>query len=44
VRRAIEELIDVDRWNKQAAIQEVELKSIAHFAEQVRGLPQAPQP
>ena len=40
VRRAIEELIDVELWNRQVAVQAVELKCIAEFAETVKNLPQ----
>ena len=41
VREAIEGLIDWEPWNRQAAIQEVELKCIADFADAVESLPQA---
>lgn len=39
VRAAIEGLIDLERWNRQAAIQEKELKSISYIAEQMKKLP-----
>ena len=38
VRGAIKELIEARRWNRQISIQEVELRSISDFAEQVRSL------
>jgi hypothetical protein len=40
VREAIEGLIDWEPWNRQAAVQEVELKCIAEFADRVKNLPQ----
>jgi hypothetical protein len=40
VREAIEGLIDVDLWNRQVDVQEVELKCIADFADTVKNLPQ----
>ena len=40
VRKAAQELIEVDRWNRQIGIQEVELKCISDFTEQVRTLKQ----
>jgi hypothetical protein len=42
VRDAIQERIDFELWDRQVAIQEVELKSIADFADTVKNLPQAP--
>jgi hypothetical protein len=41
VSQAIEDLIDFDLWNRQIAVQQVELKSIADFADHVKNLPQA---
>jgi len=43
VRTAIEDLIDFDLWNRQIAVQQVELKSIADFADRVKSLPQVPR-
>jgi hypothetical protein len=40
VRNGIEELIDFDLWSRQVAVQEVELKCIADFADTVKKLPQ----
>jgi hypothetical protein len=42
VRNAIQELIDFELWNRQVAVQEVELKCIAEFADTVKNLPQLP--
>ena len=41
VRSAIEALIDFELWNRQIAVQEVELRCIADFAEKIKNLPQA---
>jgi hypothetical protein len=43
VREAIEELIVWEPWNRQIAVQEVELRCIADFANRVKSLPQIPQ-
>jgi len=43
VRSAIEGLIDFEWWNRQVAVQEVELQCIADFVERVKSLPQVPQ-
>jgi hypothetical protein len=40
VRNAIEGFIDFEPWNRQVAVQEVELKCIADFADTVKNLPQ----
>jgi hypothetical protein len=40
VRNDIEGLIDFEPWNRQVAVQEVELKCIADFADKVKNLPQ----
>jgi hypothetical protein len=40
VREAIEVLIDFELWNRQVAVQAVELKCIAEFADTVKNLPQ----
>ena len=40
VRKAIEGLIDFDRWNRQIGVQQVELNCIAEFVERVKSLPQ----
>jgi hypothetical protein len=42
VREAIDGLIDHDRWNRQVAVQEVEIRCIADFADTVKNLPQTP--
>jgi hypothetical protein len=42
VRDAIVGLIDVGPWNRQVAVQKVELKCIADFADRVKKLPQVP--
>jgi hypothetical protein len=42
VRSAIEGLIDFEAWNRQVAMQEVELKCIAEYVERVKSLPQLP--
>ena len=43
VTEAIEGLIDFDLWNRQVAVQEVELQCIADFVDTVKNLPRAPQ-
>lgn len=43
VREAIEGLIDWDLWNRQVAVQAVELRCIADFADRVKNLPQVPR-
>jgi hypothetical protein len=43
VRKAIDGLIDHERWNRQVAVQEVEMRCIADFADTVKNLPQAPR-
>jgi hypothetical protein len=43
VRSAIEGLIDSELWDRQVAVQEVELQCIADFADRVKHLPQLPQ-
>jgi hypothetical protein len=40
VRNAIEGLIDFESWNRQVAVQKLELKCIAEFADRVKNLPQ----
>ena len=40
VREAIESLIDFDLWNRQRAVQQVELNCIADFVDRVKNLPQ----
>jgi hypothetical protein len=40
VSDAIERLIDFDAWNRQVAVQEVEVNCIAEFAERVKSLSQ----
>jgi hypothetical protein len=39
VRGSTEGLIDFDRWDRQVAVQEVELRCIAEFADTVKNLP-----
>jgi hypothetical protein len=39
VREGIERLIDFELWNRQTAVQEVELKCIVEFADTVKNLP-----
>jgi hypothetical protein len=39
IRNAIEKLIEFALWNRQVAVQEVELKCIADFADTVKDLP-----
>jgi hypothetical protein len=41
VRDAIDGLIDHELWNRQVAVQEVEMRCIADFADRVKNLPQA---
>jgi len=43
VHEAIDGLIDHERWNRQVAVQEVEMRCIADFADTVKNLPQAPR-
>jgi hypothetical protein len=40
VEKAVSELIDFEIWNRQVAVQEVEFKSIAEFANRMKQLPQ----
>lgn len=40
VNESISGLIDHARWNRQVAVQQLELKCIAEFAERIRNLPQ----
>jgi hypothetical protein len=40
VREPNEDLIDFEPWERQVALQEVELKCIADFAHKVKNLPQ----
>jgi hypothetical protein len=40
VRNASEGLIGIELWNRQVAVQDVELKCIADFADKVKNLPQ----
>jgi hypothetical protein len=42
VRAAVEGLIDVELWDRQVRVQEVELQCIADFADRVKNLPQVP--
>jgi hypothetical protein len=41
VGTAIEVLIDFELWNRQVAVQQVEMNCIAEFADRVKNLPQA---
>jgi len=41
VDKSVRSLIDRERWNRQVAVQQVELNCIADFAERIRNLPQA---
>jgi hypothetical protein len=41
VRKAIESVIDWEKWNQQKSTEKVEFDCIKRFAEMVRSLPQA---
>lgn len=41
VDKSVQSSIDRERWNRQVAVQQVELNCIADFAERIRNLPQA---
>ena len=40
VEDAVTSLIDFETWERQTAVQEIELASIAHFADTMKNLPQ----
>jgi hypothetical protein len=40
VKQAVSGLIDLELWNRQTDVQEIELKCIVEFAERIRSLPQ----
>ena len=40
VQTAVEDIIDIERWDRQLAVQEVEYASIARVVEQFKNLPQ----
>lgn len=40
VEQAVVKLIDRELWNRQVAVQKVELDCIAEFAERIQNLPQ----
>lgn len=40
VEYAVERCIDFERWDRQLQVQEVELASIAEFADKMKNLPQ----
>jgi hypothetical protein len=41
VRKGIDALIDSELWNRQVAVQRVELRCIAEFVDRVKNLPQS---